>query len=324
MAEHNGKSCCTPRRQGLSPQTLENQPSHVHETWFDETAMALIPAGAFLMGNDNQEGFPADGEGPVREVFVDAFLIDRAAVTNAQFEHFVAATGYVTDAERYGWSYVFGAALHPDAGSAVMDAQISGAPWWLAVRGATWRSPDGPGSGIADREDHPVVHVSWRDAAAFAAGAGKRLPTEAEWEKAARGGLRQMRFPWGDTLEPQGEHRCNIWQGEFPMWNTAADGFLATAPVRSFQANDYGLFNTSGNVWEWTADRWSASWHVPDLPQTRHNPLGPDEGPSRVIKGGSYLCHASYCNRFRSAARSFNDEDSTTGHMGFRCASDVR
>nr|WP_237351966.1 formylglycine-generating enzyme family protein [Rhizobium sp. ACO-34A] len=285
--------------------------------------MVLIPAGTFRMGYEGPEGFPADGEGPERLVHVDAFLIDRTAVTNRDFERFVAATCHRTDAEQYGWSYVFHAALHPAATRAVMDAGVPTVPWWLAVREATWRAPYGPGSDLTGLEDHPVVHVSWRDATAYAAWAGKRLPTEAEWEKAARGGLDGKRFPWGDDLQPEGAHRCNIWQGDFPMLNTGEDGFLATAPAQSFEPNGYGLYNTSGNAWEWTADYWSASWHTTDRPETRNNPHGPQDGTSRVIKGGSYLCHVSYCNRYRNAARSFNEEDTTTGHMGFRCARDT-
>lgn len=329
MEARDGKSCCVPSRERRLPQAGPAPAGTAGTVGAGEAPrsgdedMALIPAGAFRMGDDGAEGFPADGEGPARSVHIDTFLIDRAAVTNAAFERFVAASGHETDAERYGWSYVFHAALHPEAARAVMDAGVPGVPWWLAVRGATWRAPDGPGSGLAGREDHPVVHVSWRDAAAYAAWAGKRLPTEAEWEKAARGGLEAKRYPWGDELQPGGEHRCNIWQGEFPRQNTAGDGFLATAPVRSFRPNGYGLWNTSGNVWEWTADRWSATWHTAERSETRNNPRGLDAGTARVIKGGSYLCHASYCNRYRNAARSFNDEDTSTGHMGFRCASDV-
>ncbi|MFT4013839.1 MAG: formylglycine-generating enzyme family protein [Paracoccus sp. (in: a-proteobacteria)] len=290
----------------------------------DHGGMVLIPAGPFLMGEDSGEGFDADGEGPVREVDLDAFLIDETAVTNAQFARFVTATGYRTDAETFGWSYVFYAALHPKAAHAVMRASVPTVPWWLAVSGASWQAPEGPGSSTDDRQDHPVVHVSWRDAVAYAAWAGKRLPTEAEWEKAGRGGLHRQRFPWGNDLTPDGGHRCNIWQGDFPASNTAEDGYLATAPVRSFAPNGYGLWQMSGNVWEWTADYWSASWHVPAHPKTRHNPSGPHAGRARVIKGGSYLCHASYCNRYRLAARSHNDEDSTTGHMGFRCAASIQ
>lgn len=318
MAAHEGKGCCVPDRERRLPAAASASSAGPSTPATDD--MAIIPAGPFRMGDDGADGFAADGEGPSRTVHVDAFLIDRTAVTNAAFERFISATGHQTDAERYGWSYVFHAALHPAAARFVMDAGVPAAPWWLAVHGATWQTPDGPGSGLEEREDHPVVHVSWRDASAYAAWAGKRLPTEAEWEKAARGGLDAKRFPWGDDLNPGGEHRCNIWQGEFPTRNTAEDGFLATAPVRSFRPNGYGLWNTSGNAWEWTADRWSPSWHAADRPETRHNPRGPNTGAARVIKGGSYLCHASYCNRYRNAARSFNDEDTTTGHMGFRCA----
>lgn len=284
--------------------------------------MVLMPASSFTMGSDSGEGFPADGEGPERAVWLNDFWIDETAVTIAAFAEFVAATSYVTEAETFGWSYVFYAALHPDAGRAVMEASVAAVPWWLAVRDACWHAPDGPGSQVAARMEHPVTHVSWRDAAAYAAWAGKRLPTEAEWEKAARGTLERARYPWGNDLTPAGQHQCNIWQGEFPSLNTGEDGHLGTAPVRSFSPNGYGLWNMAGNVWEWTADYWSASWHVNDSLETRRNPKGPEQGSARTIKGGSYLCHASYCNRYRPAARSFNDEDSTTGHMGFRCVAD--
>jgi sulfatase modifying factor 1 len=321
MAAHEGKGCCVPDRGARSEEA--GVAAAGKTTRASDDGMVLIPSGSFRMGDDGADGFPADGEGPTRRVHVDTFLIDRAAVTNAEFERFITATGHLTDAERYGWSYVFHAALHPAAARSVMDAGVPTTPWWLAVRGAIWRMPDGPGSDLSGREDHPVVHVSWRDAAAYAAWAGKRLPTEAEWEKAARGGLEGKRFPWGDELNPGGEYLCNIWQGNFPTMNTGDDGFLATAPAQSFRPNGYGLWNTSGNAWEWTADRWSASWHAADRAQTRRNPQGPETGTARVIKGGSYLCHASYCNRYRNAARSFNDEDTTTGHMGFRCASDA-
>ncbi|MBX3141543.1 MAG: formylglycine-generating enzyme family protein [Trueperaceae bacterium] len=318
-----------------------------------------IPAGTFFMGS-NGEGFPADGEGPVREVQLSEYTIDKYPVTNADFAEFVAATGYVTEAERFGWSFVFQLFLaDPKA-----YRSVPAAPWWRQVHGATWSRPDGPGSGVDERADHPVVHVSWNDAVAYCAWAGVRLPTEAEWERAARGGLEGRRYPWGDTLRPGGEHRCNIWQGEFPVRNSGEDGWVGTSPVGSYAPNGYDLHDVSGNVWEWCSDWFGAdrfgggsrpalaagagpdvnlsagSRTVADLhdrgqvadPQRRHvatdprssppiaDPQGPRHGPGRVVKGGSYLCHASYCNRYRVAARTFNTPDSTTGHMGFRVA----
>ena len=285
--------------------------------------MARIGGGEFLMGGDDPDQFPADGEGPVRAVRLPAYLIDATAVTNAQYATFVKATGYVTDAERYGWSFVFHLLLGRDAAPHVMEGTVPGAAWWLAVRGASWRHPEGPGSDVSSRQSHPVTHVSWHDASAYAAWAGKRLPTEAEWEMAARGGLEQARFPWGDELTPRGQHRCNIWQGTFPTVNTQDDGYLGTAPVKAYRPNAFGLHNTSGNVWEWCADWWSTSWHAEARPETREGPQGPATGEARVVRGGSYLCHASYCNRYRVAARTSNTPDSTTGHLGFRCAADV-
>lgn len=285
--------------------------------------MAVIPAGPFRMGGTDADGFPADGEGPVRDVTLAAFRIDVTAVTNRQFEAFVRATGHVTDAERFGWSFVFYAAVHPAAIPSVRAGRVPGAPWWRAVTGASWRQPEGPGSSVAARQDHPVVHVSHHDASAYAAWAGKRLPTEAEWEKAARGGLDQARYPWGNELTPGGEHRANIWQGAFPHENLAADGYLTTAPVTQYQPNGYGLYNMAGNCWEWCADWWSPTHHVPETTETRVNPAGPVQGVARVIRGGSYLCHASYCTRYRVSARTSNTPDSSTGHMGFRCASDI-
>lgn len=263
--------------------------------------MVLIPGGEFRMGAEDSEACPVDGEGPVRTVHVDPFHIDACAVTNRQFAGFVKHTGYRTDAERHGWSYVFDGLLTPAGRAHVRPGTVPGAPWWRPVNGACWRAPEGPGSSVAERPNHPVAHVSWHDASAYAGWAGKRLPTEAEWEKAARGGLDGARYPWGDELTPRGRHRCNIWQGPFPARNTGEDGHLGTCPVNAFGANGYGLYNVAGNVWEWTSDRWS-------------------DGTGRVIRGGSYLCHHSYCNRYRVAARTYNTPDSGTGHMGFRCA----
>lgn len=281
--------------------------------------MVDLDGGRFLMGSDGGEARPDDGEGPVREVMLRPFRIDPTAVTNAQFASFVKRTGYVTEAERIGWSFVFWQFLDTEVRLAC--DRVSEAPWWVAVPGATWRSPEGPGSSVGDRQHHPVVHVSWNDAMAYCAWRGARLPTEAEWEYAARGGLEQRLYPWGDELLPKGVHRCNIWQGRFPERNTGDDGYLGTAPVRSYPPNRFGLYNTSGNVWEWCADWFSADFHRSG-PQT--DPAGPPTGSARVIRGGSYLCHHSYCNRYRVSARTSNTPDSATGNMGFRCAADAQ
>lgn len=279
--------------------------------------MVKLDGGVFLMGTDDPEGFPVDGEGPVREIGVSPFWIDSVAVTNQRFAEFVDDSHHVTDAERFGWSFVFGGLL-PDDFPPTQGAAL--APWWRLVHGATWKTPEGPGTAIDDRLRHPVVHVSWRDAIAFCTWAGLRLPTEAEWEFAARGGLEQKRFPWGDEREPNGQHRMNVWQGIFPSQNTLDDGFLGTAPVDAFSPNSFGVHNTSGNVWEWCAD-WFDSGYPGASPRT--NPSGPEAGEAKVIRGGSYLCHESYCNRYRVGARSSNTPDSTTGNMGFRCARSV-
>jgi formylglycine-generating enzyme len=274
--------------------------------------MIVLAGGTFLMGTEG-EGFPADGEGPVREVTLRPFAIDAYAVTNERFATFVQATGYKTEAERYGWSFVF-AGLLPD--NFPPTRAVAQTPWWRQVYRTSWRQPEGPGSTIAARMNHPVVHVSWNDAQAYCTWAAARLPTEAEWEYAARGGLVQQRFPWGDDLTPNGTHMCNIWQGSFPNINTKEDGYLGTAPVDAFRPNGFGLYNMAGNVWEWCDD-----WFSPTFPRSgpRENPRGPAAGSNKAIRGGSYLCHETYCNRYRVAARSSNTPDSTTGHMGFRC-----
>lgn len=289
----------------------------------DTSRMVTIAAGAFLMGSDDPDRFPEDGEGPVREVHLHEFRIDVTAVTVGAFSHFVRATGYQTDAERAGWSFVFHSLVPDRAGVQVLDAVLPDAPWWLPVRGASWRQPEGPGSDTRGRETHPVVHVSWRDAAAYAGWAGKQLPTEAQWEKAARGGLVQATYPWGMAFKPEGRHMCNTWQGRFPSINTGEDGYVGTCPADAFAPNGYGLHNMAGNVWEWCADWWSRTWHVAPGPQTRQDPQGPQgpgAGDEKVIRGGSYLCHASYCNRYRVAARTAAALTSSSGHMGFRCA----
>jgi formylglycine-generating enzyme len=279
--------------------------------------MALIPAGSFLIGSEDRWAYPEDGEGPVREVSLDSFWIDRETVSNREFSSFIEATGYVSEAERFGWSFVFAGLLPDDFPPTQAVVQ---APWWRRVEGADWHHPEGPQSSPEGRADHPVLHVSWNDAEAYCTWAGKRLPSEAEWEFAARGGLESRAFPWGDEREPDGEHRMNVWQGAFPTKNTTADGYYPTCPVGAFPPNGYGLHNMTGNVWEWAAD-----WFDPHFRQRDRvrDPLGPASGAIRIQKGGSYLCHDSYCRRYRVAARQGNSPDSSTGNVGFRCARDA-
>lgn len=272
------------------------------------------------MGTDSPEGFPADGEGPVREVTLDPFFIDIFPVTNEQFGEFASATGYRTDSERLGWSFVFQGHIPPERYAELVEATVPAAKWWCKVKGASWSHPEGPDSSVETRANYPVVHVSWNDAQEYCRWAGKRLPTEAEWEYAARGGLEQKLYPWGDELTPEGRHLCNIWQGTFPTLDLAEDGYSVPAPVDEFPANGYGLYSVAGNTWEWCSDWFDAAYHVT---ATRSNPVGPLEGSAKVIKGGSYLCHRSYCNRYRVAARTSNTPDSATTNMGFRCVRDV-
>jgi len=313
-------SCCgIPSRPGTEsggrpPDALpagagSGAPAAVHDD-------VLLPAGHFRMGDHFGEGYPDDGEAPVHDAVVAAFRIDAATVTNAQFAAFVEATGYRTESELYGSSAVF----HLQVQAAPQDilGPVPAAPWWLSDRGADWAHPAGPLSSWEDIPDHPVVQASWNDAEAYCRWAGRRLPTEAEWEYAARGGLEGKRFAWGDELYGSaGEHLCNIWQGDFPRINSVEDGFLATAPVRSFPPNGFGLYEVSGNVWEWCSD-----WFLPKYYRTApaENPQGPTIGRGRVMRGGSFLCHDSYCNRYRVAARSSNGPDSASSNCGFRTA----
>ena len=279
--------------------------------------MVPLPSGVFSIGAEDPFAYPEDGEGPVRDVETSAYWIDARAVSNCEFGTFVDETGYVTEAELFGWSFVFAGLLPDDFPPTQSVAQ---APWWRRVESADWTHPEGPRSSLDGRLDHPVVHVSWNDAQAYCAWAGKRLPTEAEWERAARGGLDRNAFPWGDELEPGGKHRMNVWQGDFPSNNTLTDGYLGLAPVGAFEPNAFGLHNMTGNVWEWTADWFHPSFRQRDR---RRDPRGPSHGSHKVQKGGSYLCHHSYCRRYRVSARQGNTPDSSTGNIGFRCACDA-
>ncbi|MEK5479735.1 formylglycine-generating enzyme family protein [Paenibacillus sp. FSL R5-0407] len=308
------KSCCAVSRNLVAPKT-ETRVGAEHSTVFNPARMAVIPAGEYLLGSSFAESSEEDGETVRRQVKLDSFYIDRFAVTNEQFASFIAETGYITDAEQYGWSFVF----HLFADSVPREEIIGvpeSTPWWFGVQGAQWRHPEGGNSTITDRLNHPVVHMSWNDANAYAKWAGKRLPTEAEWEYAASGGIPDIRYPWGNELHQGEKHHCNIWQGEFPEINSAEDGFRGTAPVDSYEPNEFGLYNMAGNVWEWSADTFVANRNVQD-----QDPSLTDHSV-KLIKGGSYLCHSSYCSRYRISARTFNTADSSTGHMGFRCAAD--
>jgi formylglycine-generating enzyme len=309
-------SCCTPsslREDPRLPAAEARRP--ISQAAADAMSAAVsLPGGSFLMGTDYTRGFPADGEGPVRSVSLSPFAIDTFPVTNAAFAAFVEATNYRTEAEVFGWSFVFWSHIPAERFDDLVEDTAAYTPWWCKVPGATWNQPEGPGSNVEDRQKHPVVHVSWNDASAYAAWASMALPSEAQWEYAARGGLEQKLYPWGDELTPAGKHLCNIWQGEFPREDTAEDGYAGTCPVDSFPPNGYGLYSFTGNVWEWCAD-----WFDTRFASPAHDPLGPSAGQSKVMKGGSFLCHASYCNRYRVAARTSNTPDSTTSNIGFRC-----
>lgn len=297
--------------------------------------MVWIEGGTFAMGSDHHYA----EERPAHAVAVAGFLIDVTPVTNGQFRAFVEATGHVTLAEVAPdpRDYPGAPASMLKAGSLVFSPP--GHPvdlrdwrqWWSFRVRANWRKPHGPGSSIRGMDDHPVVHVAYRDAEAFAVWAGKALPTEAEWEFAARGGLDGAEYAWGSDFEPQGRPMAKTWRGEFPFQNLAADGFEGTAPVGSFPANGYGLHDMIGNVWEWTADPWAAH-HAPGAPQACCVPSDPRGGrgaagrepsaramPRKVLKGGSHLCAPNYCRRYRPAARHAETVDTSTGHIGFRC-----
>ncbi|TZG41644.1 formylglycine-generating enzyme family protein [Halomonas eurihalina] len=279
-------------------------------------AQARIDDGAFWMGDAFDEGAHEDGETPEHAVYLDAFAIDITTVTNRDYAAFVAATGYVTDAEHHGASAVFDA--HLKAEPSDVEGAFPGTSWWLSVRGADWRHPAGPLSSLEGIESHPVVHVSWNDAMAYCCWAHRQLPTEAQWERACRGGGgRGMRYPWGDTLDTgqNGAWPCNIWQGQFPHFNRCEDGWDATAPANHFAPNDYGLHQMIGNVWEWCADWFDARFYDAS---PLSNPRGPEQGTRRTMRGGSFLCHDSYCNRYRNSARSSNTPESSASNIGFR------
>lgn len=308
---------------GLQAPATERFPDH---------AMALVPGGTFWMGAD--DWYPE--ERPLRQVQVDTFRIDKRPVTNADFAIFVADTGHVTTAEAVPDPRDYPGAK-PDmlkAGSALfvpppVSARAPGFhTWWQFSFGCDWQHPWGADSNLAGIEDHPVVHVSYFDAEAFACWAGKSLPTEAEWEVAARGGLDRRSYAWGDELAPSGRMMANYWQGQFPIENTCEDGFARTSPVGAFPANGFGLSDMIGNVWEWTSDWYGMGAGTAKSCCVPHNPRGGTEQASRengegfgrkVLKGGSHLCAENYCRRYRPAARHAQTIDTSTSHIGFRC-----
>jgi formylglycine-generating enzyme required for sulfatase activity len=281
--------------------------------------MVFLPGGRFLMGSNS---FYRE-ERPVRPAFVEAFWIDKYPVTNADFRTFVEATGYITYSERQPSQQ-----MYPDADPALLvpgslvfkkpSGPVSlrdNLAWWEYRVGASWRQPEGPGSSLVGRERHPVVHIAHEDALAYAAWAGKALPTEAEWEFAARGGLEGAAYVWGDEARPDGRIVANTWQGRFPYENLGEDGFEGTSPVDAFPANGFGLHDMAGNVWEWT----SSPFDTPDATSCCHPAEASSAAPRFVVKGGSHLCAPNYCLRYRPAARQGETADSSTCHIGFRC-----
>jgi formylglycine-generating enzyme len=310
-------SCCSPQRQDTAKVVESSEYTKFVKD--SNTNFVTIPAGNFIMGTD-ESFYPTDGEGPSRTVWLDEYKISQYSVTNSDFAEFVDATGYQTEAEIYGWSYVFNGFVDDVVASKKVSGVATSAPWWLAIEGANWFQPFGNSETVENIFNHPVVHVTHNDALEYCKWSGYKLPTEAQWEKASRGGLVGKIFPWGDDFLSEGKYQANVWQGEFPHLNTKDDGFFGTAPVDSFEANQFGIYNTVGNVWEWTNDFWSSRWHIPDKPETRNNPAGPQKSSGNVVlKGGSFMCHESYCFRYRNSARTFNSPNTSTSHIGFRC-----
>jgi len=312
MTPPSNKKCCAPARPASRlPPVGRERTDCQQPALASEMETAAIPGGHPILGTATPR-IPHDGEELRRSGPLKPFQIGTTTVTNAEFARFVDATSYVTEAEEFGWSFVFWSDVPPHVTDAPM---VPGMEWWRRVDGANWRDINGPGSReSAWKPDHPVVQVSWRDANAFADWSGGRLPSEAQWEHAARGGLGDVPYPWGKT-EPTDEDNlfCNIWQGTFPKHNTEADGFLTTSPARSFAENGYGLFNMVGNVWEWTRDPHTN----PSLTKAARERAKAMRG-YRILKGGSFLCHRSYCWRYRIAARTATSPDSATPHTGFR------
>ncbi len=319
MTTEFSPKCCVPTRESVYvPKQHPNDKTLTNNDKPDNTSRwvdTVCVGGDWFDMGCTEPPHPDDGEGPVRRVWIDHFRLAAATISNLQFRQFVNATGYKTTAERAGSSFVF----HLFIEGAEKYPASTLAPWWRDVPGACWKSPEGGNTSIHSRQDHPVVHISREDALQYCRWSGTRLPTEAEWEFGARGGLASQPFPWGDELLANGDHHCNIWQGEFPLTNTSDDGFTGTAPATAYSSNAFGLFNMTGNVWEWVADRFTNR----HSPRPVKNPKGPLNGNRFVAKGGSYLCHKSYCLRYRTSSRQGLPADTSTGNLGFRVAIDI-
>ncbi|MGY0035567.1 formylglycine-generating enzyme family protein [Pedobacter sp. NJ-S-72] len=326
----------------------------LRETFFDkpvsgmteQAGMKYINGGEFSMGGVNSVGMDGGGKErmndarPVHRVHIDAFYMDVTEVTNRQFAEFVKATGYVTVAEQKPTKEEFPDAAPENlvAGSLVFTPPKESVPldnyfqWWAYLKGANWRHPEGQKSNIIGKDNYPVAQVCWEDAAAYAKWAGKRLPTEAEWEFAARGGLSGKLYTWGNSLKPGGKWMANIFEGNFPDKDSAADGYVGIAPVKSFPANGYGLYDMAGNVWEWCNDWYRADFYESSEKQVTKNPNGPSEGfdpdepgiKKKVQRGGSFLCTEQYCTRYMVGTRGKGDYRSASDHIGFRCVKDVK
>ena len=313
--------CCAPHRHRevlVSQTPLVSTPSaETHDGIQDSNRPVVsLPGWTFLMGTNYAQGFPADGEGPIRPVSLSAFDIDTFPVTNKDFAAFIAATKYRTEAEIFGWSFVFWSHIPETRFESLVEDTAAHTPWWCKVPGATWNQPEGPGSGVEDRLNYPVVHVSWNDAAAYAAWASKTLPTEAQWEYAVRGVLEQKLYPWGDDLTPEGEASLEHLAGPISCRRYRRRRLRWKLPGRRLPPNGYGIYSATGNVWEWCADWFHTVFSAKSI---SHDPKGSAIGQSKVMKGGSFLCHASYRNRYRVAARTSNTPDSSASNIGFRC-----
>lgn len=288
-----------------------------------KTEMILIKGGTYIIGTTSDEGHLLDNEKPQVHVTINDFMIDATTVTNRSFACFIEETGYITDSEKYGWSSVFYGLL--DDNVREKNEKTQNIPWWYAVKGATWKNPEGPTSNIKERMDHPVVHVSYNDAVEYCNWSGKRLPTEAEWEIAAKGGTDHDLYPWGDEKVPNGIHHSNVFQGDFPNNNLKEDGYLGTAPVKEYYPNGYGLFQMIGNVWEWCSNpaRIDLKVFQEKSSYSFWNEKKLNSDKEYAIKGGSFLCHPSFCNRDRISSRNGNTTSSASCNMGFRCVKDI-